>query len=49
MAEFMEKDCETLDVKEECVEEKDPLMITTNSETGTWDLTKFFIADKSIE
>ena len=32
-------DCETLDVKAKCVEEKYPLMITTNSETGTWDLT----------
>ena len=31
---FVKAECEAVDVKEECLEEDDPLMITSNSETG---------------
>ena len=31
---FVKAECEAVDVKEECLEEEDPLMITSNSETG---------------
>ena len=34
MAEFVKMDCENGDVKEEYVEEEDPLRITTNNGTG---------------
>jgi hypothetical protein len=34
MAEFVKMDCENLDVKEEYVEEEDPLRIKSSSETG---------------
>jgi hypothetical protein len=32
---FVKAECETVDVKEEYVEEEDPLMITSSSETGS--------------
>ena len=32
--EFVKMDCDDLDVKEEYVEEDDPVMIKTNNETG---------------
>ena len=31
---FVKAECESVDVKEDCVEEEDPLMITPSSETG---------------
>ena len=31
---FVKAECESVNVKEEYVEEEDPLMITSNSETG---------------
>ena len=31
---FVKTECETVDVKEEYVEEEDPLMITSNSKKG---------------
>ena len=31
---FVKTECETVDVKEEYVEEEDPLMIKSNSKTG---------------
>ena len=34
MAEFVKMDCENGDVKEEYVEEEDPLRITINNGTG---------------
>ena len=36
MAEFMfvKAECESVDAKEDCVAEEDPLMITSSSETG---------------
>ena len=40
---FVLTECETVDVKEECVEEEDPLSITYNSDRGNWDLTELLI------
>ena len=37
---FVKVECERVEVKEECVEEEDPLMITLNNETGTGDFMK---------
>jgi hypothetical protein len=31
---FVKAECESVDVKDEYVEEEDPLMMTSNSETG---------------